>query len=48
MSVGCCAETRLVEVKGPSDSLSDRQHAWIARLRAAGVEIEVALVRPDS
>ena len=36
----------LVEVKGPGDKLSDRQHAWIARLAAAGTDIHVAYVAP--
>ena len=32
---------KLVEVKGPGDRLSDRQHAWICRLRRLGADVEV-------
>jgi hypothetical protein len=37
-------ELRLVEVKGPSDRLSERQRAWIVVLRAAGVDCRVCRV----
>lgn len=37
-------EARLVEVKSPSDSLSDQQRAWIARLTSRGVNVEVCRV----
>ena len=37
-------EARLVEVKSPSDSLSDQQRAWIARLSTRGVHVEVCRV----
>ena len=43
-SSGLVPRTVLVEVKGPGDKLSDRQHAWIARLAACGTDIHVAYV----
>jgi Fanconi-associated nuclease 1 len=36
---------RLVEVKGPGDSLSDSQRAWIDKLEAAGADIFVCHVK---
>ena len=41
---GLYGEARLVEVKSPSDSLSDQQRAWIDRLASRGVLIEVCRV----
>ncbi|KAH9255984.1 hypothetical protein BASA81_005753 [Batrachochytrium salamandrivorans] len=35
---------RFVEVKGPGDSLSDRQRAWGEKLLEAGAEVEVCYV----
>jgi Fanconi-associated nuclease 1 len=37
--------TRLLEVKGPGDSLSNKQRAWIDTLAAHGVDIVTCLVR---
>ena len=35
-------DAKLSEVKGPRDSLSNQQRAWIAALLAAGLDCEVA------
>ncbi|KAI8462547.1 MAG: hypothetical protein J3K34DRAFT_462867 [Monoraphidium minutum] len=35
---------RLVEVKGPTDRLSEQQRAWIAAIAGAGLEVEVCKV----
>lgn len=37
-------EARLVEVKSPSDKLSDQQRAWLHRLASRGVLVEVCRV----
>lgn len=37
-------ESKLVEVKGPRDRLSDQQRAWIAALEDAGLTVEVLKV----
>jgi len=37
-------EARLVEVKGPTDRLSEQQRAWIAAMAAAGMQVEVCKV----
>lgn len=39
---------RCVEVKGPGDSLSWAQKAWIDRLVAAGVRVQVARIQDTS
>lgn len=39
------AYVRCVEVKGPGDDLSWAQRAWLDRLLAAGVCVQVARVR---
>ncbi|KAL1498734.1 hypothetical protein AB1Y20_014044 [Prymnesium parvum] len=44
---GGYGEARLVEVKSPSDKLSDQQRAWIHLLRCEGVRVEVCRVLPD-
>ena len=41
-------ETRLVEVKGPNDSLSDTQRAWIHLLRENEVDVMVIHVMEDN
>ena len=41
---GVYGEARLVEVKSPTDKLSDQQRAWIDRLAGRGVRIEVCRV----
>ena len=40
-------EARLVEVKSPSDKLSDQQRAWLHRLASNGVRVEVCRVVED-
>lgn len=40
-------EARLVEVKSPSDKLSDQQRAWLHRLASRGVNVEVCRVIDD-
>lgn len=35
---------KLVEVKGPRDTLSQQQRAWLVVLASAGVDVEVARV----
>ncbi|GBF88189.1 fanconi-associated nuclease [Raphidocelis subcapitata] len=37
-------EARMVEVKGPTDRLSEQQRAWIACMAAAGMQVEVCKV----
>lgn len=37
-------EARIVEVKGPTDRLSEQQRAWIACMAAAGMQVEVCKV----
>lgn len=37
-------EAKLVEVKGPNDTLMDRQTAWLAILRSAGIDARVCRV----
>ena len=37
-------EARLLEVKGPTDRLSEQQRAWIACMAAAGIQVEVCKV----
>eukprot|EP00850_Spirogloea_muscicola_P018365 SM000167S02978 [mRNA] locus=s167:251131:256223:- [translate_table: standard] len=37
-------DAKLVEVKGPRDSLSEQQRAWIAALLASGLHVEVCKV----
>ena len=34
---------KLVEVKGPNDTLMDRQTAWLAILRNAGIGVQILL-----
>jgi hypothetical protein len=41
-------EARLVEVKSPNDKLSEQQRAWIERLSARGVLVEVCSLLDDS
>ena len=41
------AHTKLVEVKGPGDRLSDRQVAWLSRLVRWGVDAEVCYVEEE-
>jgi hypothetical protein len=41
-------EARLVEVKSPNDKLSEQQRAWIERLSARGVLVEVCSLHADS
>eukprot|EP00850_Spirogloea_muscicola_P019085 SM000183S03979 [mRNA] locus=s183:73957:79101:+ [translate_table: standard] len=43
-SFGDVGEAKLVEVKGPRDSLSEQQRAWIAALLASGLHVEVCKV----
>lgn len=39
---------KLVEVKGPRDTLMDKQRAWIDRLLSLGVQVEVCrVVEPE-
>lgn len=33
------------QVKGPRDCLSEQQHAWLAALAAAGLQVEVLKAR---
>jgi Fanconi-associated nuclease 1 len=41
-------EARMVEVKGPTDRLSDQQRAWLAAMAAAGMQVEVCkIVEPS-
>jgi hypothetical protein len=41
-------EARVVEVKGPTDRLSDQQRAWLAAMAAAGMHVEVCkIVEPS-
>jgi fanconi-associated nuclease 1 len=40
-------EARLVEVKSPNDKLSEQQRAWIERLSARGVLVEVCSLHAD-
>uniref|UniRef100_A0A7S2WA52 Fanconi-associated nuclease n=1 Tax=Mucochytrium quahogii TaxID=96639 RepID=A0A7S2WA52_9STRA len=40
--------TKFVEVKGPGDSLSDRQKAWIDKLCSVDADIEICLVEVGS
>jgi len=35
---------RLVEVKGPRDTLADHQRAWLAELAFAGLDVEVCKI----
>lgn len=37
-------EAHLLEVKGPTDRLSEQQRAWIACIAAAGMQIQVCKV----
>ena len=37
----------LIEVKGPTDRLSEAQRVWLARLVEAGVPTELWRVRPS-
>ena len=37
-------EARLLEVKGPTDRLSEQQRAWIACMAAAGMQVQVCKV----
>jgi Fanconi-associated nuclease 1 len=37
-------EARFVEVKGPTDRLSDQQRAWLACMSAVGMDVEVCKV----
>ena len=41
---GSSVEVRLVEVKGPRDRLSEKQHVWLRILLAAGAEAAVCKV----
>ncbi|EEF44170.1 conserved hypothetical protein [Ricinus communis] len=41
-------EAKLVEVKGPKDSLSEQQQAWLLLLMDCGFSTEVCKVRPMS
>eukprot|EP00850_Spirogloea_muscicola_P009276 SM000052S17668 [mRNA] locus=s52:48375:53421:+ [translate_table: standard] len=43
-SIADVGEAKLVEVKGPRDSLSEQQRAWIAALLASGLNVEVCKV----
>jgi Fanconi-associated nuclease 1 len=38
----------MVEVKGPTDRLSDQQRAWIACMSLAGLQVEVCKVSEPS
>ncbi|GJD09676.1 Fanconi-associated nuclease 1 [Galdieria sulphuraria] len=40
-------QVKFVEVKGPSDKLSERQHFWICLLLSFGANASVAKVRPE-
>ena len=39
-----CWETRMIEVKGPNDALSDTQKAWLSLMVSSGVEVVVVHV----
>lgn len=41
-------QVKFVEVKGPSDSLSERQHSWLCLLLSFGANAAVARVRPGT
>lgn len=41
-------DARLVEVKGPTDRLSEQQRAWIAAMAGAGLHVEVCKVLEPS
>jgi len=38
-------DAKLSEVKGPRDTLSDKQRAWISFIQDAGVKVEVLKVK---
>lgn len=40
-------QVKFVEVKGPSDRLSERQHFWICLLMSFGANAAVAKVKPE-
>lgn len=41
------AESKLVEVKGPNDRLSEQQRAWLLILMDCGFDVEVCKVSPS-
>jgi hypothetical protein len=41
---GCIVQVRLVEVKGPRDTLSEKQHYWLRILLAAGIPTAVCKI----